>query len=67
MRTLTVSEQNEVSGGVLQFVLGVIAGMTANYVYEKAGGAKGIDAALAGAATKGHPFNSESGSRFSPF
>jgi hypothetical protein len=46
MRTLTISEENEVSGGVLQFVLGVIAGMTANYVYEKVGGADGIEAGV---------------------
>jgi hypothetical protein len=46
MRTLTVSEENEVSGGGWQFVLSVIAGLTANYLYEKAGGAEGIDAGV---------------------
>lgn len=47
-RELTADEINAVSGaGVLGgagiFAIGVAGGLTANYIYEKAGGAEGIE------------------------
>ena len=46
MRELTITEAEDVAGGlgvVATIALGVAASLTAAYIYEKSGGAKGIE------------------------
>lgn len=46
MRELTISEAEEVAGGLgvlASIAIGVAASLAASYAYEKVGGAKGIE------------------------
>lgn len=46
MQELNMIEVDAVGGGIWAFVAGVIGGFVGNYLYESAGGKKGIDDAL---------------------
>lgn len=48
MRDLNMHEIEDVNGGLLPFVGGIVGGVIGNYIFEKMGGAKGIDSFFSG-------------------